>query len=883
MKSLRVLVSRLIGFFSKQRNEREFTEELASHIEMHTADNVRSGMTPEEARRQAILRLGGIEQTQQAYRERGSLPFLESLQQDLYFAARQFAKNRAFALTALMVLSLGIAATCAVFAFVDAALIRPLPYRDPNRLVFVTEKNNQFPKANLSYQDYEDWKSKNEVLESFDVWTGSGMLLHGPSGPEAVYGVEATPGIFRTLGVQPMLGRDFQDGEDDPKTAPVVILTYASWQARFGARPDIVGQTLKTTEKVYTVIGVLPASFQFAPRGNAELWIPLQHIHGCMARRSCRGLYGVGRLKQGTSVAAALANLSAIARQLEVAYPDSNRGQLAYVSPLSEEIVGDVRPLLLMLLAGAGLLSVIACVNVSSLLLVRFESRRREVAVRRAMGASHWRLVRQFLTEGLLLVMAACTAGLALAQLAIQMLVRLPPKDMLAAMPYMEGLHVNLHVAGFALAIGAVAASIFALAPSLRLPLADGIRNELAEGGRGGSSRLWRRFASNLVVLELATAVVLLATAGLLGKSFYKLLHVEIGFAADHLAMVDVVVPDPVAPKPEDQAALAKRIVDRIGTVPGVQMGGITSMAPANFNGNTTRIRIAGKPYNGEHNEVLQREVTANYFTMLRAQLDSGRYFQDSDDLSKPLVAIINESLARKYFPGEDPLGKQIGDTTLSPKSLVQVVGVIKDFREGALDADIWPAIYYPITQNTDSFFTVMARTLQNEDGAISALEKAVRAEDPRIGTFNERTMQQTIETSPSAYMHRSSAWLVGGFATLALLLGVVGLYGVIAYSVSQRTREIGVRMALGAQRSSVYGMVLKEAAWLTIAGVAGGITGAIGAATLMRFMLFQVRAWDVTTMLGVTIVLAVAALVASYMPARRAASVNPVEALRAE
>ncbi|ABF40891.1 ABC efflux pump, inner membrane subunit [Candidatus Koribacter versatilis Ellin345] len=883
MKALRAIGQRFLGFFGRERREQEFNDELASHVEMQTDDNVRAGMSPEEARRQAILKLGGLEHTRQAYRERGSLPFLESLEQDLRFAARQFTKNRAFAVTALVVLSLGIGATSAIFAFVDAALIRPLPYRDPNRLVFVTEKTNQIPKANLSYQDYEDWKSKNEVLSRFDVWTGSGILLNGPSGPEAVNGVEATPGIFRTLGVEPALGRDFQDGEDDPKAAPVVILTYKAWQKRFGGRPDIIGQTLRTSEKVYTVIGVLPASFQFAPRGNAELWMPLQHTQGCMARRSCHGLVGVGRLKDGVSVETALANFSAIARQLEIAYPDSNRGQLAYVSSLSEQIVGDVRPLLLLLLAGAALLLVIACVNVSSLLLVRFESRRREVAVRRAMGASHWRLIRQFLTEGVLLVTAACVAGLALAQLAIQMLVRLPSKEMLEAMPSMQGLRVNLHVAGFAFAIGAMAACIFAVAPSIRLPLADGIRNELAEGGRSGSSTLWRKFASNLVVLELATAVILLASAGLLGKSFYKLLHVDLGFAPDHLAMVDVVIPESVAPKPPDQSALAKRVVERVGSVLGVELGSVTSVAPVNYNGNTTWIRLPGKPYNGEHNEVLQREVSSNYFKMLRAQLASGRYFEETDDLNRPLVAMINEALARKYFPGEDPLGKQIGDTTLSPKSMVQVVGVVKDMREGPLDAEIWPAIYYPITQNTDTFFTVMARTSQREEGIIAALEKAVRAEDPRIGTFNERTMQQTIETSPTAYVHRAAAWLVGGFASLALLLGVVGLYGVIAYSVSQRTREIGVRMALGAQRSSVYSMVLKEAGWLTVAGVATGLAGAVGAATMMRSLLFQVRAWDVTTLLGVAVLLATAALVASYLPARRAASVNPVEALRAE
>ena len=883
MNTLRVLLKRFAGFFHRDGNAREFDEELAAHVEMQTEDNVRAGMAPGEARRQAILKLGGLEQTRQAYQQRSSLPLLEHAEQDLRYAFRQFVKNRGFALTALTVLSLGIAATSAIFAFVDAVLVRPLPYRDPNRLVWVAEKTRDFPRSNLSYQDFLDWKSRNTVFSSFDAWTGSGMLLDGPSGPEAVFGVEATPGIFRTLGVEPVLGRDMRDSDDASGAAPVAILSYAFWQRRFGGDPNVIGRSLKTTDKIYTVIGVLPANFQFAPRGKADVWLVLDHSQGCMTRRGCHGLFGIGRLKDGVTPQAALAEFTTIARQLEDAYPDTNRGQGAMVSPLAKEIVGSIRPLLLLLLCGAVLLLVIACVNVSSLLLVRFESRRREVAVRRALGASQARLLRQFLCEGILLVTAGCLVGLGLAQLAIQSLLHLPSKEMLAAMPAVQGLQLNLHVVLFAIGIGIAATFIFALTPAIRLRLADHIREDLAEGGRSGSSVVWRRFASNLVVIELAMAVVLLASAGLLGKSLYRLLHVPVGFTPDHLAMVDMVFPQAVAPKPPDQVNMIRRVLRRIDQVPGVQGAGATSMSPVNSNGNTTWFRIEGRPYNGEHNEVLQRDITAEYLHLLGARLSSGRFFADSEDASKPSVVLINQTLARKYFPGENPVGKRIGDTQLTPKSLAEIVGVVEDIREGPLDDNIWPAIYYPFNQSPDSFVTIMARTSQKEESVIAAVQTAIHAEDPRIGTFNERTMTGDIEGSPAAYMHRSSAWLVGGFAVLALLLGVVGLYGVIAYSVSQRTREIGVRMALGAQRWSVYQMVLREAGWLTAIGVAAGLAGAVGAATAMRSLLFEVRAWDVSTLLAVAALLATAAIIASYLPARRAASVNPVDALRAE
>jgi len=574
--------------------------------------------------------------------------------------------------------------------------------------------------------------------------------------------------------------------------------------------------------------------------------------------------------------------MQAIARQLELQYPADNRGQGASVLPLSNVFVKDIRPILLLLLAGAGLLLVIACVNVSSLLLVRSESRKREIAVRGALGAGRLRLVRQFISEGIVLVVAGCSLGLVAADAAMRILTNLISKDLRDGMPYLSGLGLNSHALIFAGAISMLAAALFSLPPVVRLPLAK-LREGLSEGGRSHAGTVWRRFGANLVVVELAIAVVLLVGAGLLGKSFYRLLHVDIGFQPEHLATVTVALSEAAYAKDEQVVAVGRQIVSRVASMPGVESVGLASVLPVSFNGNTTWIRIAGHPYNGEHDEVNQREVSADLFTTLRARLLRGRYFTDDEDASKPPVVIINQALARKYFPGEDPIGKKIGEPDLAPKTLKEIIGIVEDVKDGSLDSEVWPAVYFPFNQNTDTYFSLVVRTSQAEKSLLPTLVTAVHEVDPGIGTMDEATMSDRINNSPTAYLHRSSTWLVGGFAAIALLLGVVGLYGVIAYSVTQRTREIGVRMALGAQRKSVYQLIMKEAGWLAGLGIAAGVLCSIGAATLMRGLLFGVRSWDAATLAAVSTVLAISALIASYVPARRAAKVDPMVALRYE
>jgi len=808
--------------------------------------------------------------------------FIDSLQRDFRYSLRQLRKNLGFTFTAVFVLALGMCASLAIFAFVDAALIKPLPYRDPVRLLGVFERTPACPLCNLSYQDYLDWKQRNVVFSSFDIYQQNGYSLSAPGGPQPVRVARVTAGFLSTLGVAPAMGRDFAADANLPSAPHTALLSYAAWQHRYGGRRDAIGQVVTLDDDPVTIIGVTPREFHFAPVGQPEFWLAYQPLNGCDKRRSCHGLYGVARLKDGVSQQAALSNVVAIATQLEKEYPDSNRGQGAAVAPLADGIVGNIRPMLLVLLSGAALLLLIASVNVAGLQVVRSESRGREIAVRTALGASSSRLIGQFVTEAVVLAAAGTALGLLSAHWAILLLKGLISQQMLAYMPFLADLGLSGRVLAVAAGIAVAAAALLSIPPSGRI-WSSQLRSGLAEASRGSAGTTWRRLGSKLVVLELATAMVLLAGAGLLGKSLYLLLRVSIGVNPEHLLAMDVSTPRETYKTDDQTIAVAREIVRGIEALPGVQsVGFVGDGLPLGGNGNTTWFRVMGRPWHGEHNEAPERDVSTNYFQTLGAKLFAGRYFNDADDASKPRVVIVNRAFVRQYFPNEDPVGKQLAD--LQPKPTpTEIVGIVEDIREGPLDVAIPPVLYYPYLQSVDHYFSVVVRTTRDEQSLIPALGAAIRQIDSNIVPIGGATMVARINNSQSAYIHRSMAWLVGGFAGLALLLGVVGLYGVIAYSVSQRSREIGIRMALGAQTGSVYGLILKEAGWLTVVGIALGLAGSLAAATLMSGLLFGVRSWDVATMVSVAAVLAVSALVASFIPARRAASVNPVEALRSE
>jgi macrolide transport system ATP-binding/permease protein len=868
--------------FGRKRSRDDFAEEITAHLEIEADELKYEGLTDKDAHRRARIEFGNVRVAQERFYMKSRVPWLDNLLRDVSFAIRQFIKNPGFAATAILVLALGIGASVAIFAFVDAALIKPLPYADPQRLVHVTEKERVASQVNISYLDYEDWKRQNTVFSSLDAFTGGNFLLSAPTGAEPVRGERVSAGFFRTLGVAPVLGRDFDPSEEVPGAPNSIMLSYGTWQRRFGGVKDVIGQSVKLSGISYTVIGVLPRDFEFALGNDPEFWAALQPVDNCEKRRGCHNLFAVGRLKDGVSVQTALANAQAIARQLEMQYPDSNRDRGASVRPLSDAIVGEIRPILLVLLGAAGLLLLIACVNVSSLLVVRSESRKREIAVRSALGASFVRLACQLMTEGAVLVGGGALAGLALAHVVMLMLRGLISTQMMAAMPYLRGLGLNTHVLMFTAILALLAAMLFSVTPILHL-LSSDMRGSLSEGGRSSTGTLWRRIGGRLVVIELATTMVLLTGAGLLGKSLYRLLHVDVGFPADHLATLSVRLPDATFPKDVQKVDFVRRLMDRVESLPGVRAAAVTSQLPATCACKSDWVRIVGRPYDGSHITVNQRDVSAGFFRTLHAKLLAGRTFTDAEDASKPNVVVINHTFARTYFSQEDPVGKQIGDPTLSPSSIKQIVGVVEDFKDSGLDDEQRPTAYYPFNQDVSANFSLMVRTSQDERTILPALATTIRELNRDVGVEQGSTMNEEINSSQAAYFHRSTAYLVGGFAVLALVLSAVGLYGVIAYSMSRRTREIGVRMALGAQRGSVHLMVFREASWLAATGIAIGTVCSLATSTLMRGLLFGVRAWDFSTLAVVATLLAVSALAASYIPAHRAASMNPVEALHAE
>jgi macrolide transport system ATP-binding/permease protein len=880
VRTLRAWLLRLAGVRDSGRG-REIDAEIESHLQLHIDDNIRAGMTPREARRHAILKLGGIESTREAYRDRATAPLLENLLQDARFAIRQLRKSPGFTAAAVLMLALGMCAAVAIFAFVDGALIKPLPYRNPERLVGVFETVPSCPQCNLSYLDYLDWQRMNNVFSSLAAYQGSGASLSTPSGAERVPVARVSDEFFRTLGVTPVLGRDFREGEDLPSAPHTLLLSYAAWQARFGGKSDVLGQAINLNGDPHTIIGVLPRDFHFAPAVSPDFWISLHATRPCERRRGCHNLYGVGRLKDGVSLEVANAEMQSIAKALEKQYPDSNRDQGAVIVPLAATIVGKIQPVLLVLLGGAGLLLLIAGVNVASLLLVRSEGRKREIAVRQALGASAARVVRQFVTESLVLVAAGSALGITLAWWAMHLLGKLVPDNMMQGMPYLQYLDFNPRTFAFAGAIALAAAALFAVTPSLHLCFADS-REGLAEGSRGSAGTAWRRVGSKLVMLELATTVVLLVGAGLLGQSLVRVLSVDVGFRPERLAILRVGAPDSGYPNAEKLVALERRILDRIAVLPGVESVALTGTAPLS-GGNTTWIRVAGRPYRGEHNDVQFREVSHTYFETLRTRLLRGRHFTEADDASKPPVIVVNQAFVRQYFPGEDPLGRQLLYAPTTTRPPMEIVGVVDDIKESALDEATRPTLYVAFRQEPTSSFALLVRTAPAAPSIIPGMTAAIHRIDPAISTAFGKSVSDLIRQSPPAYLRRGSAWLVGAFAAVAFLLSMVGLYGVVAYSVSQRTREIGVRIALGAQRGAICRLILKEAGWLTAAGIAIGLAGSLAAATMLDTLLFGVRSWDVATLAAVAALLGLSALLATYIPARRAASLNPIEALHAE
>lgn len=882
------MLRRMMNLFRRERLNREIDEEMSAHMAMRAEDNESAGMTAQEARRNARLRFGSSVALREAAGDAGSLPRLESLIADLRYAWRQLVRYPGFSIVAIAVLAIGMGASVAIFAFVDAVLIRAMSYREPARLVGLYETSAMGDHYNFSYPDYLDWKRGNRTLEGLEAYDSNPLAMETPAGLEMVNTGWVSSGFLRLLGVKPVAGRDFEDGEDQPGASPVALVSYAGWQRRFGGANvnAVLGKTAVLEGVAYQIVGVLPQRFFFAGTGDAEFWIPLKAQPG--EARGQHWFSALGRLRQGVALSAAQTEMSGIAANLSRQYPEDDGGRGALAESWVESVVGQVRPVLLLLMAGSILLLGMACVNVASLLLVRAEKRRREVAVRGALGASRLRLTRQFVVEGLLLSLLGSGVGVVAAVAVIRVLRASIPDSFLDSMPYLREVGLSWHVAGFAAGAAILTGVLFAVTPLLRLAgtitESDGLRAGGFADGRTMAGGLWRRMGANLVVVQLMLAVVLLTGAGLLTRSLYRLLHTNLGMEAGNLALVHVRMPG--NEKIPEILALARRGVEMAGQMPGVESVAISRHLPVN---NSVRFNsgfwLVGRPApkNLSDNSATHRMVSPNLFSTLKTRLLHGRFFTDGDDATHPLVVIVNEQFARRYFPGEEAVGKQLQLDLTQPR--MTIVGVIENMREGSLDGVIPPAIYQPFEQNPEQDFFVVVKVRPGVDAEAFAqmLEARLRGLRSDLLTYSAMTMEDRMRETQAAGMHSASAALVGGFAVLALLLSAVGLYGVIAYSVSQRTREIGVRMALGASREDVSGMVLREAGLLAGIGLSLGLVCAIGAAMLMRSLLYGTVPWDLPTLLSVMLLLGVCALFASWLPARRAASVNPMDALRAE
>jgi len=820
--------------------------------------------------------------------------WLETLVQDVRFGARILCKSPGFAITTILTLSLGIAAAVAIFGFVDSALIQPLPYPNSSRLMGVFETSPlSGQRMGYSYLNYLDMDRANSVFVSTAGFDSSkDFVLSDREGAHEVNGVSVTGKFFQILGVSPILGKVFaaDSASEDLQAAPsTVVLSYAAWQTWFGGSPDVLGKTVTLSGESYTVIGVLPRSFQFARTGATAFWTTLRPFASdpCKLSRGCATMGVIAVLKDGVTVQQALVDVQAIARREAKEHPDPDRNRSANVIPLGQVILGRIQPILFTLLGGAALLLLIAYVNVMGLLLARSENRRREFAVRVSLGAGRGRLMQQFITEALVIVAVSGAMGLLVAVFARRLLLKLISADMLNSMPYLRGPAWNWHVTVFVAALVLIAWALLAITPVLRLPFAS-LRAGLAEGGRGGTGTVWRHLGARLVVLELVTTMVLLSGAGLLTKSFYELLHVDLGFVLSHIATLSIVSPQSKYSTSEQAVELQREILGSLQSLPGITAAGTVRDLPLAGVG-STQIGFVGRPNLGINNEAGHQVVSEGYLSVLQARLLRGRYFSENDNAKTPLVALINQTLARRYFSGQDPLGKQFfyHSHTEDPKwkgpQPIQIVGVVADMKEDALDQPATPVLYTPFNQDPDRSFSIAVRASQEAGPALPLVISAIHAINPEIVTTDAATMAEIIQNSSEVYWHRASAWLVGGSAALALALSIVGLYGVIAYSVSQRTREIGVRMALGASPRSVQKLVLTEAGRLVIIGILIGLPGSFAAGMFMRSLLFGVRSWDLAILGAVSAVLITSALLASYIPARRAASVNPVEALRAE
>jgi predicted permease len=880
------LASRTGAWLSPRRVDQEFAHELQAHLDMLTDENVRRGMTPEQAKRAARIRLGGPTQLKETNRELHGLPYIETFLQDTRYAFRMLRKNPGFTAVAVLTLALGIGANTAIFSVVYTVLLKPLPFTHPDQLFTAFQANTQqgIAETGCSYPNFEQWRAQNQVFSEMAGILAHQLTLTGRGEPSVVNTSVVTPELFALLDVKPLAGRIFFSQDGKQGAPPVVLVSEDLWRGRFGADPRIIGTSIDLDKRPFTVIGIIPAAFR-TPFFNTkqEVWIPLVQdpvFSTFMPQRGVHLLPALGRLKAGVSVAQAQAEMDAISGRLAAEFPEENSGWTVRLVPLQKEIVGDVRTELLVLLGAVGLVLLIACANIANLLLTRATSRSKEIAVRTALGAGRLRIIRQLLSESAVLGLLGGAVGIALAYWGVKALSALLP----SSLPQMNPIRVDYFVLGFALLLSAIAGVAFGLVPAMFAANAD-IQNTLREGARSGENRKRRRARSFLAVAEISLAMVLLVTAGLLLRSFARLTSVSPGFDAQHLVEADISLPQFQYSTPRQWAAFSEELLARIQSDPGLQDSAVVVPRPIVDINVTLPFDIVGTPplSAGASRTASYVSISPDYFRVMGIPLLAGRFFNQQDISSAPRVSIISAAMARLYFPNQDPLGKQItfGFPRGSSGAPREIVGIVGNVRDVALGQNPGAMMYVPFVQAPFWGANLVVKSTLSTSSVAAAIRQEVQRIDKDLPVTDVARMPDLIDASVA--QPRFRMFLLGLFAVMALVLAATGIFGVISYSVSRRTNEIGIRVALGASRNTILSMILRETLGLTLAGLAVGLPCALAASHLVGHMLFNVSANDPATLATVAFVLASVAALAGYIPARRAMRVDPMVALRYE
>jgi predicted permease len=873
-------------------SERELDEELHYHLERQIEQNVAGGMSTDEARRAALRDFGGLQQAKESCRDARGISLFENLWQDLRYGLRLMHKAPGFTAVVVATFALGIAANAVMFSVINGVLLKPLPYPQPEQLVTLHQSKPNFETGAIPYPNFRDLQKENGTFSAMAVSRGSGFTLNGVGEPERVSAQLVSADFFSMLGIKPLLGRTFVPSEDEHGAAPVALISADLWQRKLGSSPDVLGKGINLDDRSYTIVGIIPTDFNLRVNifRQSDVYVPIgQWDNPALQNRAVAlGLHGIGRLKPGVTIEQAQADLDRVMRNLAAAYPATNKNNGAKLIPLKERMVGNVRPILWMLLGAVGFVLLIACVNVSNLLLARSTVRTREFAIRAALGAGRWRLLRQSLTESILLATVGCALGLLIAEWGTRAALNVLP----TTLPRAEEIGLDGRVLLFTVAISLLTGVLSGLAPALKTSYWR-LSETLKEGGRGMSSGR-SRAQGIFVAVEIALALILLIGAGLMIRSINALWNVDPGFRSDNVLTFNLILPTSMqSASPAVVRNTLRELTDALNSVPGVQAASFSDGAFPMLGEDDLFFWLADQPKpasQSQMNMTLVSRVEPGYLTAMGISLKRGRFFDLQDDERSQPVAVIDETFARKYFPNQDPIGRRIRfDDNQQPRQIIGVVGHVKQW---GLDMDdkqsLQAQLYLPFRAFSDEELTggagvvrVAARAEELTPPLFDSIRRAVRSRNSQTVISGPQTMNEVIANSLAA--RRSSMTLLNVFAGVALLLASVGLYGVISYLVGQRTHEFGIRLALGAQPQDVFRLVLSQGLKMALGGVALGLVAAFVLTRLMVKMLYGVSATDPATFTVIAVLLMAVALLASLVPALRATKVDPMLTLRSE